>query len=160
MTPARKAPPTYHTPWNGKWSKPTVLYLEPGGIIHEQMRRWRQLGQSDADVEIRGPCFSACTLLMAAVPKERLCFGDYASLQFHLATDLEGRAAIPASTWMLMSYPRDIRDWLIARGGVGRMTVYDFLVLEAPELWGMGYRKCAPEHAPLMTIDQTKNERP
>jgi hypothetical protein len=27
------------------------------------------------------------------------------------------------------------------------MTVYDFWVLEAPELWTMGYRKCAPEHA-------------
>jgi hypothetical protein len=40
------------------------------------------------------------------------------------------------------------------------MTVYDFWVLEAPELWAMGYRRCAPERAPLMTIDQTKNERP
>jgi hypothetical protein len=28
-------------PWNGKWSKPTVLYLEEGGFIFEHMRRWR-----------------------------------------------------------------------------------------------------------------------
>jgi hypothetical protein len=80
-------------PWNGKWSKPTVLYLEQGGFIFEHMRRWRQLGQSDADVEIRGPCFSACTLIIAVVPKERLCFGGYASLQFHAASDLSGRIA-------------------------------------------------------------------
>jgi hypothetical protein len=105
-------------PWNGKWSKPTVLYLEEGGFIFEHMRRWRQLGQSDADVEIRGPCFSACTL--AVVPKERLCFGDYASLQFHAASDLSGRVAIPATMWMLRQYPRDIYDWLIARGGAPR----------------------------------------
>jgi hypothetical protein len=78
-------------PWNGKWSTPTVLYLEEGGFIFEHMRRWRQLGQSDADVEIRGPCFSACTLIIAVVPKQRLCFGDYASLQFHAASDLSGR---------------------------------------------------------------------
>jgi hypothetical protein len=87
---------------------------------------------------------------MAAVPKERLCFGDYASLQFHLATDVSGRIAIPASVWMLMQYPRNIYDWLMARGGVPGMTVYDFLVMEAPELWAMGYRKCTAEHAPMM----------
>jgi hypothetical protein len=137
-------------PWNGNWSKSTVLGFEPGGFVHEHIERWRQVEKSAADVEIRGPCFSACTLVMSVVPKERLCFGDYASLQFHLAT-VSGRVAIPTSTWMLMSYPRDIRDWLIARGGVGGMTVYNFLVLEAPELWGMGYRKCPPEPAPMMT---------
>ena len=104
-------------PWNGKWSKPTVLYLEEGGFIFEHMRRWRQLGQSDADVEIRGPCFSACTLIIAVVPKEQLCFGDYASLEFHAASDLSGRIAIPATMWMLRQYPRDIYDWLMARGG-------------------------------------------
>jgi hypothetical protein len=142
--------------WNGSWSKSTVLHLEEGGFIHEHMRRWRQLGQSDADVEIRGPCFSACTLIIAVVPKERLCFGDYASLQFHAASDLSGRIAIPATMWMLRQYPRDIYDWLMARGGAPGMTVYDFWVLEAPELWAMGYRRCAPERAPLMTIDQTK----
>ena len=108
------------------------------------MQRWRQLGQSDADIEIRGPCFSACTLVMTTVPKERLCFGDYASLQFHLATDLEGRVAIPTA----YGYSCSTRE--IAGGGVSGMTVYDFLVLEAPELWTMGYRKCAPEHAPMM----------
>jgi hypothetical protein len=137
-------------PWNGKWSKPTVLYLEGGGFIHEHMQRWREVRQSDADIEIRGPCFSACTLIMAVVPKERLCFGDYASLQFHAASDLSGRIAIPATMWMLRQYPRDIYDWLMARGGAPGMTVYDFWVLEAPELWTMGYRKCAPEHAPMM----------
>ena len=59
-----------------------------------------------------------------------------------------------------MQYPRDIYDWLMARGGVSSMTVHDFWVLEAPDLWAMGYRRCAPKRAPLMTIEQTKNERP
>jgi hypothetical protein len=39
---------------------------------------------------------------------------------------------------------------LMARGGVPGMTVHNFWVLEAPELWAMGYRRCAPEHAPMM----------
>jgi hypothetical protein len=148
--------------WNGAWPQPrTVLYFEPGGVLHEHMQRWRELVQTGSDVEVRGPCFSACTMIMAVVPKERLCFGDYASLQFHLATDrASGRIAINASMWMLMQYPRDIYDWPMARGGVPNMGVHDFWVLEAPELWAMGYRRCAPERAPLMTIDQTRNERP
>src|SRR5215831_12434092 len=97
--------------WNGEWPKyKTVLYLEPGGFLYEHMQRWRELEQTGGDVEIRGPCFSACTMIMAVIAKERLCFGDYASLQFHLATDRAGRIAINASTWMLMQYPRDIYD--------------------------------------------------
>src|SRR5215831_12121572 len=32
--------------------------------------------------EILGPCYSACTLIVAYVPKERLCFGVFASPQF------------------------------------------------------------------------------
>ena len=37
-------------------------------------------GNSDSltlTLRFRGPCFSACTLIIAVVPKERLCFGDY-----------------------------------------------------------------------------------
>jgi hypothetical protein len=49
------------------------------------------------------------------------------------------------------TYPRDIREWVLARGGMASMTIYDFLILEAEELWGMGYRKCRPERAPMMT---------
>jgi hypothetical protein len=41
------------------------------------------------------------------------------------------------------------RHWPTRHGAPG-MTVYDFWVLKAPELWTMGYRKCAPEHAPMM----------
>jgi hypothetical protein len=138
-------------PWNGKWSKSTVLDFEPGGFVHEHIKRWRQVEKSAADVEIRGPCFSACTLVMSVVPKERICFGDHASLQFHLAADLQGRPAYDTTASMLQSYPRDIREWVLARGGMASMTIYDFLILEAEELWGMGYRKCRPERAPMMT---------
>ena len=77
--------------WNGVW--PTspferggiLIYHDPGGVIKEHVERWQELARSGADVEILGPCYSACTLILAYVPKERLCFGAFASLQFHLA---------------------------------------------------------------------------
>src|SRR5262249_8334658 len=46
----------------------TALYYEPGGIIRDQIERWQRIAQSDNDVEIRGECMSACTLIMAYVP--------------------------------------------------------------------------------------------
>jgi hypothetical protein len=127
----------------------TVLYEEPGGVLQEHERRWIMLAATGNEVEIRGPCMSACTMIMAYIPKERLCFGDYASLQFHLARNSTSEINLITSQYMVNSYPQNIRDWLMARGGVAKMTT-DYWSLDAEELWDMGYRKCAYEPAPLM----------
>jgi hypothetical protein len=118
------------------WSRPkTVLYDEPGGILLEHVNRWIALARSGDDVEIRGPCTSACTMIMAYVPKERLCLGDYASLQFHLVRFADtGKMDLASSLWMLNRYPGNIRDWLMARGGVASMSIQDLWTLEAEEL--------------------------
>jgi hypothetical protein len=47
----------------------TVLYHEPGGVITEHVDRWQELARSGADVEILDACYSACTLIVAYVPK-------------------------------------------------------------------------------------------
>jgi len=81
--------------WNGVWPNirvpdPSVVILfEPGGVIKEHIERWQELARSGADVEILGPCYSACTLIVPYVPKEQLCFGAFATLQFHLAWNRE-----------------------------------------------------------------------
>jgi hypothetical protein len=139
--------------WEGKWPKSTtVLYIEEGGIIGEHVQRWRQIAATNADIEIRGPCFSACTLIIGILPKERICFDEYASLHFHAARELNGRIALDATIWMHWIYPREIRDWLMAKGGPTKMTVHEFWELEAPDLWAMGYRKCKAKPAPVMTL--------
>src|SRR5262245_10588687 len=102
--------------WNGVWPDPPkspkrgiLIYHEPGGVIKEHIERWQALARSGADVEILGPCYSACTLIVAYVPKERLCFGAFATLQFHLAWVREtGKPSLDASLWMLKQYPREI----------------------------------------------------
>jgi hypothetical protein len=133
----------------------TVLYHEPGGIIRDHAKRWQALGASGDDVEIRGPCVSACTLIMAFVPSDRICFAEEASLQFHMAGYPNQEPSIDSARWMLNQYPQDIRSWITAKGGVEKMTFYAMWKLTAEELWGMGYRKCQPE-TPLVPMKISK----
>jgi hypothetical protein len=145
--------------WNGVWPKGgtvwpknetksetksgMVIYREPGGVIKEHIERWQELARSGTDVEILGPCYSACTLIVAYVPKERLCFGAFATLQFHLARNPKtGKPSLDASLWMLKQYPPEVYDWIMERGGVDSMTIPTFMELRAPSLWRMGYRQC------------------
>jgi hypothetical protein len=134
--------------WNGVWPESSVrsstaILFEPGGVIKEHIDRWQELARSRADVEILGPCYSACTLIVTYVPKERLCFGAFATLQFHLARNPEtGKPSLDASLWMLKQYPPEIYDWIMERGGVANMTIPTFMEVRAPSLWRMGYRQC------------------
>jgi hypothetical protein len=137
--------------WNGVWPKSgwvlpkseMTIYSEPGGVIKEHIDRWQELARSGDDVEILDACYSACTLIVAYVPKERLCFGAFATLQFHLAWNREtGKPSLDVTEWMLKQYPREIYDWIMERGGIANMTIPTFMELRAPSLWRMGYRQC------------------
>jgi len=131
--------------WNGVWPEPSkpsnpsmAIYFERGGVIKEHIERWHELARSGADVEILGPCYSACTLIVTYVPKERLCFGAFATLQFHLASDREtGKPSLDASLWMLKQYPREIYDWIMERWG-RQHNPSDFLGASGPKFVEMG----------------------
>jgi hypothetical protein len=105
--------------WNGEWPKhTTVLYYEPGGILHEHTKRWQDLAKSGDNVEIRDMCASGCTTILYYIPRERICFGEHASLLFHAARDARGGSiSINTTVWMFNSYPKDIQEWLRERGG-------------------------------------------
>jgi len=151
--------------WNGVWPKhttvrppsnsftpipPIVLLRENGGIIVDHVKRWIELAASNKDVEIRGPCYSACTLIMAYVPKEQICFDRAASLNFHQTRLIDGRPSPEYTEWMFNRYPPDIRAWLNKRGGPEKLPTSasgEFWVLWANNLWDMGYRRCEPYSA-------------
>jgi hypothetical protein len=144
----------------------TVLYDEPGGDYLVHWNRFRALAQSGDDVEIRGSCASSCTLVMVHVPNDRLCFGEHASLKFHVARDPKSGEPNMAFTQqrMVNQYPQDIYWWIKAKGGVEKMTIEQMWTLTAEELWAMGYHKCEPEEAPVpmkktVTPDALKNYR-
>jgi hypothetical protein len=132
-----------------EWPNPprskVVLNEEIGGDFLAHLKRWEDLAETGSDVEIRRPCWSACTMIMVYVPKDRLCFGPRASLKFHLVSRKFGETRTPdirSSHWMVAQYPPDIYLWLRDRGGVEKMSVEEFWTLDATELWAMGYRKC------------------
>ena len=98
----------------------TVIHSDYGGVVSEYRTRWKIVAIDGGEVEIRGPCYSACTLVTAAVPKDRICFSRYATLGFHLVEQGyrgvmpygRGPPAMEATQWMLDQYPKDIREWI------------------------------------------------
>jgi hypothetical protein len=149
----------------------TVLRDEPGGDYWQHWWRFKRLADSGDDVEIRGSCASGCTLVMLHVPNDRLCFGEKASLKFHIARNKDGVPDAQFTEKMMVNeYPQDIRAWIIAKGGVEKMNIWQMWELTAEELWTMGYRKCDPEEPlkivpmaetdPVWQWDAMKNYRP
>jgi hypothetical protein len=124
----------------------TVLYSY-GGVLPTHDARWREVASLGGPVKIFGPCNSGCTIVVAHIPKHRLCFGPNGVLGFHQSrivfngTDLW--MTDPAGTqWMIDQYPDDIRHWIKTKGGIKKMTVENMWTLPASELWKMGYSKC------------------
>ena len=95
-----------------------------GGSVRDYDAKWRALGQEGTHVRIVGPCQSACTVLLAHIPRENICVTPHASLGFHLAK-LQW-----ATDTLWSAYPSDIQGWITARGGLQK----DFIWLKSPEL--------------------------
>ena len=125
----------------------TVIDYDGGGVIYEYEARWRELGIQGGSVEIRGLCESACTLITAYVPKDRICFGPLAALNFHMAraSKTDNTPDLSASQQMLESYPADIQSWINWKGGLGLMprVPREYWSLGAKQLWAMGYKRCS-----------------
>ena len=127
----------------------TVLQDQPGGLISVYKRLFEAIEASGNNVEIRGKCPSACTLVLSYIPKERLCFHETAWLGFHLPSSYSptiedlSHSELKEARAMFDSYPQDIRTWLQQKGGLEKMPHgAGFWAILAPELWKMGYRKC------------------
>src|SRR5262249_41267254 len=101
---------------------------------------------------------SACTLIMAYVPNDRLCFSESGSLVFHIYRESgpKGEPSVRLTQWAIDQHPQDIRNWIIAKGGVEKMTLQPW-TLNAAELWAMGYRKCEPDDLGPIVRHRDKN---
>jgi hypothetical protein len=112
-----------------------------GGKIGTYIDRYQGLVSSGETVIIDGLCASACTMVLGAVPRERICVTSQAVLGFLAAwdSDANGRAVTnPGATQMLYSlYPSSVRRWIAARGGLKPQMIF----LRGKELMSM-YRPC------------------
>jgi hypothetical protein len=114
---------------------------DPGGRIGTYVDKYEDLRTSGQTVAIDGLCASACTMVLGAVPHDRICVTSRAILGFHAAWDSSdnGREVTNGgATQMLYSiYPPRIRRWIAARGGLKPQMIY----LSGKQLMSM-YRPC------------------
>jgi hypothetical protein len=99
-----------------------------GGQIGAYLQRHEAMRQSGERVVIDGPCLSACTMVLGAIPRNRICVTSRAVLGFHAAYDLDqsGRQVTShGGTSLLMShYPQHVKKWIARRGGLSRQMIY------------------------------------
>ena len=117
-----------------------------GGQIGSYINKFRRLHSSGQSVVIDGLCASACTLVLSAVPRDKICVTSRAALGFHAAYDfgVNGRTITnPEATMMLYSaYPRPVQRWIDARGGLRPQIIF----LRGKQLQAM-YQPChSPRH--------------
>ena len=102
-----------------------------GGLIIAYQMQWAMLAPQSVNVQIKGPCVSACTILLGYIPRERIRVSSGASLGFHLAT--------PAFVTedLLRVCPLDIRLWIEQHGGLTHQIIW----LQAPDIYGY-FQRC------------------
>src|SRR5437868_14673332 len=101
----------------------TRIRGDMGGPLGRYLRMFAAIRDSGERVIIDGNCFSACTLVTAIVPKERICITPRAALGFHAGwVDVEtGRRVVSTEGTRLMyqMYPAAIRSCIGKHGGLG-----------------------------------------
>jgi hypothetical protein len=92
-----------------------VIMRDDGGQIRDYIQR----AATAESIEIRGECYSACTLLLRA---ENVCVSREATLYFHMPRfELPDGSVIVAwehKDWVMNKYPEPIRDMIEEFGGL------------------------------------------
>src|SRR5262245_55431073 len=98
------------------------IYEDRGAQIGYYLENYTRLRCSGESVVIDGNCFSACPLLLGAIPRDRICATERARFGFHAAwmPDGEGRPVTsPMGTQALWNgYPASVRRWITQHGGL------------------------------------------
>jgi hypothetical protein len=112
----------------------TRINDDMGGSLGEYLLIFAAIRDSGERVAIDGSCFSACTLVAAMIPKERVCITDRAALGFHgtWVNNSRGQRVISPywTRFLYQMYPPNIRNWITRHGGLGARTI----VLKGREL--------------------------
>lgn len=113
----------------GLWSAAAEQIRDDGGgSVDTYVQRFTRARDSSERVVIDGPCLSACTLVLALVPRNRICVTPNASFGFHAAWsyDAAGGSTVnsEATRTMWTMYPPAIRAWISRHGGLGNKMIY------------------------------------
>jgi hypothetical protein len=112
-----------------------------GGLIADYLEKYEGLRASGQTVMIDGLCASACTIVLGAVPHDRICVTPNAALGFHAAFDFVGRGRTvtnaEATELLYAQYPSQVQRWISSRGGLTPHMMF----LRGRQLEAM-YRPC------------------
>lgn len=122
-----------------------IIKYGRGGRMDQHTLRFADYRLTKAKVEVRGPCLSACTIVLAYVGPELMCVAPDGYMAFHQVRSAERGEGMPLETRFLYSiYPEPIRDWIDRHGGWQKLPLNGFWELHSSEMWKMGYPRCTP----------------
>ena len=114
---------------------------DAGGRIETYVGKYQGVRSSGERVIIDGFCASACTIVLGAVPHDRICVTSHANLGFHAAWDFgaNGRAVTnsEATQMLYLMYPSAVKKWIAQRGGLTPRMIF----LRGKQLQAM-YKPC------------------
>jgi hypothetical protein len=111
--------------------------------VDEHRQTFAGYQRHKAKVEIRGPCYSACTLVLAYVEPENLCIAPNAFMAFHAIRSAEhGEIMVGATHEFYASMPAPIQQWIKANGGWQNLPLNGYWTMHDRQLWAFGYPKC------------------
>jgi len=90
----------------------TISGYDPGGNVETYVSFYEKIAASGVGVRVDGACISACTLVLAVVPPERICVTNRALFGFHMAS-IDDKPD-PEMTMVLSTsfYPQWVKDWI------------------------------------------------
>lgn len=103
----------------------TIQGIDPGGIIVEYAEKYQALEKTGVTVKVDGLCASACTMVLAYFPADRICMTERAAFGFHLASSNNVDNPELTKAWFRI-FPDWVLKWVIAHGGVEDNPIYAF----------------------------------
>ena len=113
-----------------------VINDDHGGYVEGYRAHYSSVRSSGERVVIDGDCMSACTLVLALVPPDRVCVTRRALFGFHAVRYryLSGDVITASGTDRLIrSYPSKLQNWITRNGGLRD----DLILLTGSELLRM-----------------------
>jgi hypothetical protein len=111
-----------------------IITADGGGSINQYEQLYATVRATGEYVVIDGRCFSACTMVLGLVPRDRVCVTARARLGFHAAwfPDMAGGRVVSRQDTQKLhdTYPAPVQDWIARRGGLSTQMI----VLEGREL--------------------------
>jgi hypothetical protein len=113
---------------------------DPGGRIGDYLDKFRHLRDSGEFVIIDGLCAAACTIVLGAIPRDKICLTSNAKFGFKAAWDLDadGHQVVNPTQALYSLYSLEVKRWIAQRGGLTAHMV----VLQGKQLHAL-YRPCS-----------------